>query len=799
MILNFLKLAFRQAIRHKGLALTNVIGLSTAMAFCILIVLFVQHELSFDNQYNKNERIFRISTDYEMVGSVKKMATVAGNAGSEFMNALPEVESFTRIQKSPYGNDFIVGYDGKKIEDKRLFLADSSLFSLFKYNFVYGNSQDALLGTNNVVITKSVSQKLFGDENPMGNKLTILEKSYTITAVVNDENFKSHLNFNYLISLSPFARGNDEAYNNWFRCPVNTYVSLSEKADVNLMPQKMQDVFRNRAGEDADKWGVKLDFDLMPISDIHLKSHLEYEFESNSNIFYIYYLSIVCVLLLVVAIINFVNLVTAQSFKRASEIGLRKVFGSSRMQLIPQFISESFLITLLSLLISVFIVLLLLPFYNNFLAIDFSMVNLLKGPILFAMALMWLFSGLGAGIYPAFVLSNYKPADTIGGKLTHGTKRQRFMKSMVIFQFAVTTILIFSTLIMQKQVSFMQNMKMNFVPEQTLIIKAKSWDIIDKSVVVKEELLKNSAINEATFSYTYPGLAATHDGAYLQEGKDENETLLCRWQGVDFDYIDFFGLDIIKGRNFDMNLSSDSTDAYILNETAVRLFNAGDDILGKRLTSVSNGSTGIIIGIIKDFNQETLKNELVPLVYQIVPTGGTFLALKVNSPSAPETIDWIEEKWAGFEPDRNMEYFFMDDYYNLLYKEDKKMGNLFFVFSLVIIVIASLGLLGLVSFITLQKTKEIGVRKVNGASIYSILGMLNKEFIKWMLIALVIGIPIAFYGMQRWLQTFAYKTTLSWWIFAVTGFLILLTSILAVSWLTFKAARRNPIEALRYE
>ena len=373
------------------------------------------------------------------------------------------------------------------------------------------------------------------------------------------------------------------------------------------------------------------------------------------------------------------------------------------------------------------------------------------------------------------------------------------MKSLVVFQFVITTVLIFSTLTMHNQLSFMQNSKMSFIPEQTLIIKPKTRDIIFNSVLVKSEMLKNPAIIQATSTYTYPGLAANSDGAYFLEGKDENETNLFRWQGIDFDYIDLFGLDIIKGRNFDANLSSDSTNAYILNETAVRLLNVTDDVVGKKLNNGSNGTHGVIVGIIKDFHQETLKNAVVPLVYQIVATSGTYLALKMNSTSMPETIDWIEEKWSGFEPDRNMEYFFMDDYYNQLYKEEKKMGNLFLIFSLIIITIASSGLFGLVSFITLQKTKEIGIRKVNGATIFEMVKMLNYDFIKWVAIAFVIAVPIAWYIMNGWLQNFAYKIELKWWFIALTGIIVFMIALVTVSWQTFKAARRNPIESLRYE
>lgn len=798
MIYNILKMAFRRASRHKGLAFINIFGLSAAMAFCILILLFVQNELSYDNHYKSSERIYRITTDFDMAGSMKKMARTPANAGVEFMNAIPEIVSYTRVSDGPFA-DFVVESNKIKIDDKGLFIADPSFFNILKYDFIYGNSNEVLTNPNDIVITKSVSNKLFGDTNPIGTELKINGVSYQISAVVNDKTFKSHFNFNYLISIEPFVRGNDEIYNNWLRCPVSTYVCLTEPASVDLLPQKMQEVFRQGAAEYADKWGVKLDFDLQDISDIHLTSHLNYEFEPNGNKQNVYYLSVVGLLLLVVAIVNFINLVTAQSFKRVTEIGLRKVFGSNRRQLITEFIIESFITTLISLLISIFIVGLLLPYYNRFLDMDFSIAYLLKAPIVISMGFMWFLSAIGAGIYPAFVLSKYKPEETITGKIIQGMKRNRFMKSLVVFQFVITTILIFSTLIMQEQLSFMLNTKISFIPKQTLIIKAKTRDVIDRSVFVKHELLKNPAITQATFSYTYPGLAAQYDVACFLEGQDEKKTNLFRWQGIDFDYIDFFGLDIIKGRNFDANLSSDSTNAFILNETAVRLLNVTDDVVGKRLNNASQGTHGIVIGVIKDFHQETLKNDLVPLMYQIVPTGGTYLALKMKSNSIPETLDWIEKTWSGIDPDNKMEYFFMDDYFNQLYKEEKKMGNLFLVFSLMIIIISSLGLFGLVSFITLQKTKEIGIRRVNGSTVFEIVKMLNYIFIKWIAIAFVIAVPIAWYIMDIWLQNFAYKIEMSWWFFALAGIIVYMIALMTVSWQTYNAARRNPVEALRYE
>ncbi len=798
-----IKQALKKLRKHKSLSIINVLGLSTAMAVCIVIMLFLNNELAYDKHHKNEDRLFRIVSAFDFSGSVNNLSTTPGNAGESFLNTIPEIESFTRIIRGSRSNSFIVEYKDKKIEDKGLYIADSSFFELFSYDFVYGTPQNALAGTNNVVITKSVSEKLFGDQNPIGRNLKFLQSEFgqifQISGVVDDQNLKSHFNFNYLLSIKLLKPKTAEWLNNWLMFPIHTYITLHENTNEKLLSQKMQETFRKHAGEYADKWGAKVDFELQAISDIHLKSDLEYELESNGDIMHVYYFSIFGLLILVVAIINFVNLVTAHSYSRAGEVGLRKVVGGKRKQLISQFLIESILMSLTGLFISIGLVSLLLPICNQISGIHFTEQNLLQVNILIGMVVMWLVSGVVAGLYPALALTKHKPISSLNNEFTGGVKRNLFVKGLVVFQFVITITLISCTSIILKQVNFLQNVKMSFNPEQTLIIKSKTRETQQNIQNITSEILKNPSITDASFSYTYPGLTANSDNAYFLEGKNENETVMINNQFVGFNYIDFYGLKILEGRNFNPKLSSDSTDSFIINETAAKLLSISGNAVGKKLNNASRGKAGVIVGVIEDFHQESLKNDFVPLIYQIIPNGGTFLAVKINTQNTAQTLEWLKGTWSDFEPHRDMEYFFMDDYFNQLYKNETNMGSIFLVFSIMTIIIASLGLFGLVSFITFQRTKEIGIRKVNGAKTYEILRMLNADFLKLVFIAIVIAIPIGWYAMNLWLENFAYKTELSWWIFTLAGLIALGIAILTVSFQSWRAARMNPVESLRYE
>jgi putative ABC transport system permease protein len=798
-----IKLAIKKFKKYKSLVFINVLGLSIAMAFCIIIMLYLQNELSYDKRQNDDDRLFRITSIFDFSGSVKHMATTPGNAGKDFKETIPEIESYMRVFGviSPYG--FIVEYNGDKIEDNKIIYADNNFFDFMPYDFVFGNVENALLGINNVVITKSVSTKLYGDTNPVGQEIKFLEigldQIFIISAVVDDQKSNSHLSFNYLLPIEILQPDSGERFDNWLRFPLLTYISLQKNASENELSLKMQTTFRDIAGEYADKWGAKVDFELQAVPDIHLKSNLAYEFETNGDITYVYYFSIIGLLILLVAIINFINLVTAHSYSRSHEIGLRKVCGGNRKQIIMQFLSESMLTAFISLLISVCIVILLLPAYNQLTGHHFTEVDILQKDILIGMLLMWLVSGVGAGLYPALILSSRQPITNLNAEFSGGIKKNRFVKALVIFQFAISIALISSTIVIVKQVNYLKGVKMSFNPEQTLIVKTKTRNVRANSENIKSELLTNPNINSACFSYTHPGMTANFDNAFFLDDKNENATVILRNQYVDFDYVDFYGLKIVEGRNFNSSLSSDSTKSFIINETAARLLDISGNAVGKRLNNASRGSDGIIIGVIKDFHQESLRNDLVPLIYMITSKGGPFLALKIDTRNTAQTLEWIEQMWSDLEPNRNMEYYFMDDYYDRLYKNEKSMGSIFMIFSIIIIIIASMGLFGLVSFIIFQRTKEIGIRRVNGAKTYQVVSMLNRGFAKWVAIAFVIACPVAWYAMSKWLENFAYRTELNWWIFVLAGLIAMGIALLTVSLQSWRAATRNPVESLRYE
>lgn len=803
MIKKNLKIAIRNAIKYKGTTFINIFGLSAGMAICIIIMAFVSDQLSYDKQHTKADGVFRVVTDYSSGGTSKQMATSPWPAGPAFTSSIPQVESYTRVYTSMRSNGMVVDVEGGKFEDDKLVVVDSTFFDLFTYNFIYGDPKNALSGANNVVITNTVSEKLFGQINPVGQIIKFEESetfsTFQVSAVVKDKNVKTHLKFNYLIPTASRPRL-EKWLDNWLRNASYTYLCLKENVDTTGMVKNMQSVFREQAGEYADNWGVNVDFTLQNISDIHLRSHLEYELEVNSDIRYIYFFSFAGLFILTIAIINFINLLTVQSFSRAKEVGIIKCNGANKKQLIWQFLSESLIISFISLIVAVLIIVFVLPYFNQALGINLSFENFNKSLIAFGVVLVWMLSGIGGGIYPAFVMSSYKPIETLKGEISRGLNTSRFVKGLVIFQFAITSILLFATFMVQKQVYFLQENKMNFNPKQTLVIKSKVRHNIGSVATIKEEMLKNPAITMASFSYTHPGREAVRDCAFLLDGRVETESIIFRRQLIDFDYIDLYGLELIEGRKFQPFLSSDSTDAYVLNETAIKQLNSSGRLVGRRLRNATNGTKGgIIIGIVKDFNQESLQNTIVPIVFKIYPLRSTFLSLRINSNDISKEIDWIKNKWKDIEPNREMDYYFMDDYFKRLYSNEEKLGKIYFIFSVITILIAVLGLYSLVSFITFKRKKEIGIRKVLGATSRSIYLLLSKDFIKWIIIANIIAFPIGYYLIHSWLKNYAFRTTISSFIFIYTLLIGLFIALLTLSYRVIKVSRSNPVDSLKTE
>ena len=793
MILNYLKIALRNIRRHKIYSSINIIGLAIGIACCILVYMYVHHELSYDRYHQDGNRVFRIAQKIQKDAAELDTARVATPLIPAIRESFHEVESAVRFQLATW--DSLVEREDTKYYEDWVMIAENDIFNVFTIPFIRGNPKKALDRPRTVVITESVAQRYFGHGDPLGQTLVLWGNQVEVTGVVADYPKNTHLKYDIIISLNGFERTWN--LDNWEWTGFYAYVKLKPNVNPKNFEEKVRHIANVYAQEKLEDWGETFTFYLQPIDSIYLHSNLVSEIGSPGNPRDIYIFSIIGMLILLISCINFTNLATARAANRAKEVGVRKVVGAHRTQLTRQFLLESMLASFVSLLLSLIIVALALPFFNMLVGQNFERSDLFKPMLLLILVGFSVFVGFLAGSYPAFVLSRFMAVKVLKGSRGHDPKGNLLRKALVVAQFSITIFLVIGTLTVYRQIDFMKNKHLGFDKHQKLIIPAEMRDRYES---VKNEFLNDPSITGATACWNVPGHLANLIEVRLVGETDEN-TQSMNFYYVDSDFLSEYKIDMIAGRSFQKEVQTDIEDTFILNESAASAFgfSSPEEAIGKRMYEGGSGGVGAIIGVTKDFHYKGLQTKVEPLVLQWRPDFFSYLSLTVNTENLPQTLSFVEKKWNELQLGGLFTYFFLDEDFNRFYRSEESLGRLYTALTLLALFISCLGLAGLSSFAAEQRTKEIGIRKILGASVSNILALLVREFTKWVFLANIIAWPVAYFIIDKWLQGFAYRTNLAIWIFGFSAAFALFIAVMTVSFQSIKAALTDPVNSLRYE
>ncbi|MCG3156381.1 MAG: hypothetical protein DKINENOH_03005 [bacterium] len=809
MFKNYLKVAFRNLRKHKGYSFLNIAGLAIGMTCCALIMLYVQHEASYDRFHQHAQRLYRVALDAGIGGRFIKSATTSAPMAATLVRELPEVENAGRFWPA---HRVLVSHGEKRFYEDHLIYADASILGMFSFPLVQGDPQTALAEPNSIVITEAMVEKYFGSEAPLGKVLRYDNRAdYKVTGVLQNLPTNSHLRFDMLVALNTRPESQNPR---WISNSYHTYVLLREGTSPAQLEAKFPSLVKKyvapqieavlgQSYDQAIAAGAKWGYFLEAVPDIYLHSRVENQIGATSDINYLYILTAIALFILLIAGINFMNLATARSANRAKEVGMRKVLGSVRTQLVKQFLSESVLLAFLALFIALLLIELLLPAFNRLadkeLTLHFS-TNLGFASGLAGVALV---TGVLAGLYPAVVLSSFQPIAVLKGSLKAGAKSPWLRSTLVVLQFAISIVLLVGTGVVFQQLEYMRNKRLGFNKEQVVVLPIETATGLRNFEAFREQLLQNPNFINVAAASGVPG-RIEDDTAHRLEGAPEEVAYPLQIFRGSVDLLSTLEIAVAAGRGFSREFVSDTSEACLLNETAARLMGmTPQSALGKKLTQIgptpAQSDVRTIIGVVKDFHFESLHREIKPLVMSIAPREFVNVVARLRPENIPATIAFLQEKWPAFEPGYPFRYFFLDEDFGRLFRNEEQQSKIFGSFTILAVLIACLGLFGLASFIAEQRTKEIGVRKVLGASVQQVILLLSKDFTRLVAVAFVIATPVAYVAMNKWLQDFAYRTTLSPAIFVLAGALALVIAWLTVSYQAVKAALTNPVEALRYE
>ena len=807
MINNFIKTAFRTLMKNKGFTAINVLGLALGLATCLLIVFYVFDELSYDRFNTKADRIYRVNNDIKFGGNTNSYAVSPAPLALALKSDFPEIEQVVRFRNR---GGFQVRKGNQNIQEYMMVYADPSIFNVFTLPMIDGSPATALKDPHSVVITERTAKKYFSRVNVVGQVLTFNDTAqYKVTGVIKDMPTQSHFHFDFFISLSTLAESRD---NSWFSSNFNTYILLRPGADYKNLEAKFPEFFKKQAGPQFgsvlhinfttfEKSGNYFRMNLTPLKKIHLQSNRVAELDANGNLQYVLIFSAIAIFILLIACVNFMNLSTARSSNRAREVGVRKVLGSPRKYLIAQFLTESVMITLAAALIAVLAAWALLPVFNQMSGKELTVTPQIFGWLVPALFVIIIVIGCLAGSYPAFFLSGFKPIAVLKGKLSVGFKGGFLRSFLVVFQFAISIFLIVGTLVIYNQLKYIQNKDLGYNRDHVLVVQ-NVGTLGNGAGTLKQEIKQLAGVKDASLAEALPtwnyGNSTT---LFKDQVLDQKRSLSTQDWGVDEDYIPTLGIKIAAGRNFSRQMLTDSS-GLIINESAAKLLGYSNPLNQTLYMPMDNLAKVMkpyhIIGVMKDFNFRSLRENVTPMVFVLRPGNGA-LSVRINSANIPLLLSQVKDKWKQLSPGQQFGYSFMNEDFDAMYRSEQRVGTISVAFTSLAILIACLGLFGLAAYAAEQRTKEIGIRKVLGAKVSTIVGMLSKDFIKLVLIAIVIAVPFGWWAMQKWLQGFAYKQDIQWWIFASAGLAAIFIAFITISFQSIKAALSNPVESLRSE
>jgi ABC-type transport system, involved in lipoprotein release, permease component len=795
MIRNYFKIAWRHLRKNKLYAFVNVVGLSIGISSCLLIGVYILNEMSFDKFHKNSERIVRVTMDYNSGDQQNKVALTGTKVGPQFARTFPQVEAFVRTMKYPR----VVSIQDKMYEEKNFMYADSAFFEMFSFPLMNGDAKTALDAPDKIVLTESSAEKYFGSNDPVGKILKVDGKDFIVSGVAKDPPSNTQLKFDMVASFNALRAAQNEK---WWEANYVTYLLLNNKDQIVPLQKQistyMKGVARNELKMEGNSY---LTYHLEPLASVHLYSDLE-GFEPNNNIIYIYVLAIVAILILVIACVNYTNLSTAQSTGRSTEVGVRKVLGADRKQLFNQFISGSLLITLFASGMALALSVILLPYFNKLSGKELSSTVFFVPQTIISLLILSVIVAFASGSYPAFILSNRKVMDILrsGFRITGNNSLK---KTLIVFQFVISIFLIISTVIILQQLSYIRNKDLGYNKDHILVLPADQ-KIVEHYDDLKNALTLNPGVESVTGAYTSPTNIGWSDG--LKKTEDAGKGISVNAIPVDEDFVKTMGLKIVAGRDYSysdvqqMDTSNHNNNhkySFILNESAAKgLGWTPEEAIGK---SVSKGDEGIVKAVVKDFHFRSFHEPIRPLVIFLDKSMIHQILVKVSGAQTSTTLKGLEKTWKSRITHRPFEYHFLDEDYNALYKTEQRAAGVFTAFSTLAILLACLGLFALTAFAIVQRTKEIGIRKVLGATISDLLMLFSKDFISLVIIAFVIAAPIAFYASNSWLQNFTYKIQIQWWIFLLAGLATLIIAFITISLQAIKTSLINPVKNLRTE
>lgn len=808
MIKNFLKNSIRNMKKQSGYMALNMAGLSIGLTCFLLISLYVIHELSYDRFHSNYENIYRLKVVGRMAGGELNQGITAAPMAQAMLNDYPEVIRAARVRGM---GDWLIGYGENKFNEDGVLFADSTFFDVLDFRFLKGDPSTALVRPRSMVMTEEYARKYFGDAEPLGQQVTVEADTvlYTVTGVIQNVPDNSHIKFDILASLSSYPGMANSQF--WISHNFYTYIVVSDDTNIEALQEKFQEMVIKYVGPqlqevtgqsiaDFRNAGNDFSYVMEPLKDIHLKGATQYCLEPPGSLSTVYIFAVIAFLVLVIAIINYVNLATAKSAGRAREVGIKKVSGASKGGLFLQFISESVVIAAIAVLISVLLVFVLTPAFSQLTGKTLS-VGLWNADGILFLILLILVTGFSAGFYPAMVLASFDPVDVLKGTMSPGSMSKRLRGILVVFQFAVSIVIIIGSTVVYRQLNFMTKKDLGFDKENLIVIRRADafWR---QRETFRDQILRIDGVKNAGFTRQMPGMDFSNN-AFFRDDDPEKNTFLLQQAQVSFDFPQTLGVRLADGRFFSREYGTDST-SILINEAAVKSLGLKEPVVGQYIQQPSGPDTFQryqIIGVMKDFHIASMHKAIDPVCFTVLFPGGgdQFASIRLSGSNIPATIRAIEEKWKEFAPDRPFQYEFFTDSWNNLYSAEMKTGKIFILFSLLAVFIACLGLIGLVAFMTNKRTREIGIRKTYGATAPVVLRLLIKETVILILIASLIAWPVAYFGSKYWMESFADKASVSPLIYLLATVVVITVGFTSVIYQTLRAANYNPARALRTE